>query len=310
MSLAQFGPQHPEGVGFFVSIFFLFHKWQKKTIQEMTSPPPPVPDPCSSFISIATAVDGSGHSIGVTSQGWAYSWNTTHRKNGTSLGQLGRDGNPRMARLIHVQEDDNNNTTGDYVKFQRAYAGGTSDAGHSALLDRQGRLWVFGCDRWQQLGLGSSNAGAVGYTWTALWQEKPKRNDFFFRNVLEKNDSKGKVNIIRDVALGGDHTLILSSNRKDVISFGKGAEGQLGLGSYKPFVSAAAKAKDLCENSSSSSSRRMIAAVCAIRHCSLTLDDNGNVLKKVGKCRDIQKGLEACRRRARDSGLLVCESNK
>ncbi len=129
-------------------------------------------------------------------------------------------------------------------------------------------------------------------------------------NLLKKLDpSLGDTNVemhnpkrwIRDVALGGDHTLVLSSNRKDVISFGKGGEGQLGLSS-KPWVSSPAKSKVL------SSSTPDIAAVCAFRNCSFTLSKEGNIRQHAGKCsfeaKGLQKALELCRRRAISDGLV------
>ena len=106
---------------------------------------------------------------------------------------------------------------------------------------------------------------------------------------------------IRDVALGGDHTVILSSNKKDVIVFGKGGEGQLGLTS-KPWVSSPAKSKVL------SSSDANISAVCAFRNCSMTLNDSGEVMKKAGKCsieiKGMKRALDMCRKRAKETGLL------
>ena len=102
---------------------------------------------------------------------------------------------------------------------------------------------------------------------------------------------------IRDVALGGDHTVVLSRNRRDVLTFGKGGEGQLGLTS-KPWVSSPSKSKVL------SSSKSDIAAVCAFRHCSMTLDDDGQIKNSVGKCSKIKKALELCRKRAAESGLI------
>ena len=102
---------------------------------------------------------------------------------------------------------------------------------------------------------------------------------------------------IRDVSLGGDHTVILSSNKKDVITFGKGGEGQLGLSS-KPWVSSPSKSKVL------SSSKGDISAVCAYRNCSLTLNDEGEVMKTAGKCKGMERMIEACIKRAKDTGLL------
>ena len=95
--------------------------------------------------------------------------------------------------------------------------------------------------------------------------------------------------------------MILSSNRRDVVTFGKGGEGQLGLSS-KPWVSAPAKAKAL------SSSHVDISAVCAYRNCSMTLNESGDILNKAGKCsmeaKGMQKALERCRKRAKETGLI------
>lgn len=76
------------------------------------------------------------------------------------------------------------------------------------------------------------------------------------------------------MGLGSDHTVVFSSNPKDVIVFGKGGEGQLGL-KQKCFLSAPTKSSAL------SSNRFEIGAVCAIEHCSLSLNRDGQVLTKV-----------------------------
>jgi alpha-tubulin suppressor-like RCC1 family protein len=110
---------------------------------------------------------------------------------------------------------------------------------------------------------------------------------------------------IRDVALGADHSVVLSENRKHVYTFGKGGEGQLGF-IGKPFVSAPKKSSQL----SSKSEGEKIAAVCAIQHCSLTLDDHGRVLNKAGKCRfttAMKESLDACIQRAANDGLLCTQ---
>ena len=77
-------------------------------------------------------------------------------------------------------------------------AGGGADAGHSLAVTRHGDTYAWGCDRWQQLGLGSAEAGAVGYTWEGgkLWQTAPRRVEAL-RGVV-------------DVAAGADHSLALA----------------------------------------------------------------------------------------------------
>lgn len=261
-------------------------------------------------VHIATSNDQSSHNIGISSDGKAYTWGKTN-----ALGQLGRPGkknipqhalfsNPQQQTLLPQQKElpmfVNN------IKAIKGFVGGFKDAGHSAILDEQGYLWLSGCDRWQQLGLGSSVAGAAGYTWKngALWQETFQRNNYL-RELMEnhENGHDNDTKRIRDVALGGDHTLVLSENKRDVFAFGKGREGQLGLQAQKPFVSSPIHAKGL------SSKKSDIAAVCAMRHCSFTLDDNGDVLKQSGKCQQwsselMVKTLRMCRERARNDDLI------
>ena len=244
-----------------------------------------------SFVAHAQSQDGSGQSLGLTDDGRVYSWGPKH-----SLGQLGRAANTSCPKkrpcLVRYDSD-------APVQAVAVYAGGFADAGHSAILDQQGQLWMAGCDRWQQLGLGSPSGGAGGYTWLKsgrIYHAQFIRNDFV-TPLLQSYDTAAQI---RDVALGGDHSVVLSSNRRDVITFGKGGEGQLGL-SQKLFLSAPAKSTEL------SSSQGNIAAVCAIENCSLTLDDKGSVLKTAGKCRETQQflnALQSCQRRAGHSHLL------
>lgn len=234
-----------------------------------------------SFVYTATAADAK-HSVGLTADGRLYTWGPTN-----SLGQLGRRGKASEPRYLSSFADRN---------VVRAYVGGFKDSGHTAVLDASGNLYVTGCDRWQQLGLGSPQGGAAGYTWGKVFQTSFQRNDFVLDFLRQHDSSAG----IRDVALGGDHTVVLSSNRRDVFTFGKGAEGQLGL-KEKRFVSAPEKSRIL--------SGQGISAVCAFANCSLTLDAKGQVMEKAGKCRVQQfaQELAACRKRATDFGLFDAE---
>jgi alpha-tubulin suppressor-like RCC1 family protein len=241
------------------------------------------------FVHVASSVDGSQQSVGITATGHVYTWGRSNE-----MGQLGRNTESRKdcKTPSQVKLDD--------VKAVRGFAGGMNESGHTAVLDSSGNLWVAGCDRWQQLGLGSAEGGASGYTWEngRIWRECFTRNDFL-KALMKKRDGS-----IRDVALGGDHTIVLSSNKRDVYAFGKGGEGQLGLVG-KHFVAASVRSTIL------SSSKEEIAAVCAIRNCSLTLDDTGKVLEKAGRCRmteEMMNGLSACINRATRDGLLVRDS--
>jgi len=152
-----------------------------------------------------------------------------------------------------------------------AAAGGSADAGHSLAVTRCGELFAWGCDRWQQLGLGSASAGAVGYTWAGgkLWQTTPRR-------VPALAD-------VVDVAAGDDHSLALTRDGT-VYAWGRGNDGQLGtkcfVGPPRP-VAALSRARG--------GSRRPVA-VAARGACSCALLDDGEVAC-VGACRRVRGAL-------------------
>ena len=104
----------------------------------------------SSFIRTSKAQE-AGHTFGITSNNIANSYCHNSKVCNNELGQLGRSGDvntPLPAALVH----DGNESSAAF-----AYTGGFPSSGHSAILDIRGYLWVTGCDRWQQLGLGSSD---------------------------------------------------------------------------------------------------------------------------------------------------------
>jgi len=255
------------------------------------------------FIHVA---HGQKHSLAIDISGNVYSWGINN-----TFGQLGRPTGKKKSSSSSSSSSIPHSVTlflPPNVKAVRGYVGGLSDSGHSAILDSSGNLWVAGCDRWQQLGLGSSQGGASGYTWGdggKIWRTEFTLNPYVNEVLLKFQTKKQDQHIIRDVALGGDHTLVLSSNQKDVISFGKGGEGQLGLSS-KPFVSAPVRSNQL--SSSSNNEKTKISMVCAVQHCSMTLDENGQLLKKAGKCYNKQNmvtdAIKACIKRGTKDGLL------
>mmetsp|Transcript_6074 Transcript_6074/g.17042 ORF Transcript_6074/g.17042 Transcript_6074/m.17042 type:complete len:343 (-) Transcript_6074:1990-3018(-) len=267
----------------------------------------------SVFVHVA---QGDRHSIGITANGQAYSWGKSN-----ALGQLGRDcgdgGNSSSTTATsstHQPQRAKQPAAIPNLPFavRRAFVsqGGTDskDSGHSAVVDASGtKLWMTGCDRWQQLGLGSAQGGSSGYTWKhgKLWQTQftPSR---YVVELMQKQ--QGGACSIRDVALGGDHTLVLSSNQRDVYAFGKGAEGQLGL-TQKPYVSAPVKSTQLSVSASSNGNK--IAALCAVDACSMTLRANGMIHKQVGKCpargelaANLATGLGRCVAQAENEGLI------
>ena len=298
--------------------------------------------------------EGPRHSLGVAGDGRVYSWGSTRSSN--NLGQLGRDTAKNKKKVTHpgLVEPFNDN----HLKAEKVFVSNSiqKDSGHSAILDKNGRLWMTGCDRWQQLGLGSVNGGSAGYTWKGgrLWQDKFVLSESITTEIQKSQKQMKKIDgdtfshddntrdnsyqtqrmplsatvpSIRDVALGGDHTLVLSSNKKDIFAFGKCGDGQCGF-IGKPYVSAPRRSKLLSSTSSSGSNERhndsssgYIAAVCAIESCSITLDDEGKVIQQVGKCTPtsssasmssssvltssaLSKGIKKCIQNARRRGLI------
>ncbi|CAJ1945938.1 unnamed protein product [Cylindrotheca closterium] len=270
----------------------------------MTPPPYPVDNENSksnngesSFVYIAK---GPRHSIGIDGNGAAYSWGKSN-----AVGQLGRPTNSEDSpkkepcRIVLPIKNANGRIVKAYVSH-----GCDKDTGHSALLIEQTsatasgkqqtqQLWTVGCDRWQQLGLGSSEGGSTGYTWKGgkLWHERFTPS-IHVTDLIAKKDPQARL---VDVALGGDHTLVLANNG-NVYGFGKGGDGQLGLVG-KPFVSAPVKSKTL--------SSPLAKAVCAFRACSVALDENGKSLAKAGTCSSLPSDwLSKCIQTKEKEGLI------
>ena len=191
-------------------------------------------------------------------KGSVYSWAT--KKNGNRFGQLGRQENIKDTS----QKMKPTSATASSF-FVAAAAGGSKDSGHTLVVTREGSVYACGCDRWQQLGLGSTAAGAAGYTWEGgkLWRKEL---------IL----LKGLRNVTK-VAAGDDHSVALLNNG-EVWTFGRGEHGQLGHPG-KPFVMPPTKSVLLSED------RNTICNVRAEGNCTGTFDKNDSLLKHVGRCK-------------------------
>ncbi|KAL3935443.1 MAG: hypothetical protein SGBAC_009040 [Bacillariaceae sp.] len=248
--------------------------------------------------SFAYVAKGPRHSIGIDENGLAYSWGKSN-----AVGQLGRPtnaGENLKKSPCRIPIDANGLIVKAYVSH-----GCDKDTGHSAILIEDDtspagngklpkqELWTVGCDRWQQLGLGSAEGGSTGYTWKGgkLWHERFTPS-VHVTDLMAKKDPQARI---ADVALGGDHTLVLANNG-NVYAFGKGGEGQLGLVG-KPFVSAPIKSKAL--------SSPVTKAVCAFRACSIALDEIGETLGKAGSCSSLPLDwLSKCIQEKEKEGLI------
>ena len=134
------------------------------------------------------------------------------KKSGNRFGQLGRksqkkndDKSPQQVVLpVDVEIQD----------VADVAAGGSKDSGHTLVVTGHGQVYAFGCDRWQQLGLGGNTTNA-GYTWKKgkIWHHQPQL-----------------ISALTDVvavAAGDDHSVALT-RKGEVWTWGRGEHGQLG----------------------------------------------------------------------------------
>ena len=142
------------------------------------------------------------------------------------------------------------------------------------------QVLMFGCDRWQQLGLGSPDAGAAGYTWEKgrIWQTTPRPAR------LGAGDGT-----IRQAACGADHTVALARDGATVYTWGRGEHGQLGR-EARMFVGAPARSSAL-SGGGGGGAGQMIAAVLAVGNCTATCRADGTIIRSVGKCRAVHDEL-------------------
>ena len=186
------------------------------------------------------------HCIEVRHDG-TYVW-ATNSSRGNRFGQLGRS-----SSNSRTTSKESNVDAYDDIKIPRkieitcstAAAGGSKDSGHSLFVDRKGQVYACGCDRWQQLGLGSTEAGAAGYTWTdgKLWQYHPR----LIHALSGKN--------VEAVAAGADHSVALLASG-EVWTWGRGEHGQLGQ-QGKPFVMPPTKSVELSSTSDQQAIRQI-----------------------------------------------------
>ena len=189
-------------------------------------------------------------------EGKAYAW-AKCSKRGNRFGQLCRSSKRNSESSVQQRKE-----IKQLAGIVDVAAGGSKDSGHTLFVDRSGNAFACGCDRWQQLGLGSTGAGAVGYTWQRLWHDTPQ-HIFALKDVVS-------------VAAGDDHSMALLENG-EVWTWGRGEHGQLGQ-KGKPFVMPPTKSPIL----SNSSSKKIIKAE---GNCSATfLAVDGTLLKHVGHC--------------------------
>jgi alpha-tubulin suppressor-like RCC1 family protein len=205
--------------------------------------------------------------------GIGYIW-ATNSKRGNRFGQLGRRSNSRTTKQCDNEYDDIKIPQKIDIPCAVAAAGGSKDSGHTLLVDKNGQVFAWGCDRWQQLGLGSTKAGAAGYTWKEgkLWQYYPQ-----IVSALS-----GQVAVA--VAAGADHSVALLESG-EVWTWGRGEHGQLGQ-QGKPFVLPPTKSDALSSgpNVGTVRSIRAEANCTGIFGGKMNSDGTRTLLKSVGRC--------------------------
>ena len=184
------------------------------------------------------------------------SWGT--RSRGNRFGQLGRGRNCQLtAALVERLADD---------EVVHVAAGGGAEAGHSAAVTVTGDVFTWGCDRWQQLGVGEWMSG----------------------KMYHATPQKARVSGIAKIACGDDHTIALSRDGATVFTWGRGEHGQLGRGATV-FVGVPERSELLSSSRTGGASK--IAHVVAVANCSATVGADGQILKTAGKCGAVQERL-------------------
>jgi alpha-tubulin suppressor-like RCC1 family protein len=196
-------------------------------------------------------------------------------KTGNRFGQLGRGFVGGAIEEVAKRKSIDSALTKAPILWAQAAAGGNKDSGHTAAVTSDGQVYTFGCDRWQQLGLGAAAAGSVGYAWQdgKIWQTLPS----LVTALTER---------IHMVACGDDHTVALAHDGRSVYTWGRGEHGQLGH-RRKMFVNAPARSALL----SADSNGQPLDGVLARGNCTAAYRQ-GKVVQVVGKCAKVMADLE------------------
>ena len=203
---------------------------------------------------------GTSHCMALSRAGEVFSWATGRDSN--RFGQLGWGTTASDVDLYSPRR----------VELPRGASATAVAAGacHSAIIDEDKRLWIFGSDRWLQLGQDK--------IWT--------KGAIVRRTPVPVGGDVGAVAVV-GVACGEDHTLALDE-QGTVWAWGKGGEGQLYGASDRPFTAPPKPSKVL-------TSREGAAAIAAAGHCSCAKSRAGaGAVSCTGKCSQRAKELIAC----------------
>jgi len=200
---------------------------------------------------------GLAHCIALSRAGEVFSWATG--REGHRFGQLGWGKAAGSSELYTPRS----------VELPARATAVAAGACHSAVIDEQRRLWVFGSDRWFQLG-----------------QNKPwSRGSIVQRAPVRVGGGAGAALVV-GVACGEDHTLALDDEGR-VWAWGRGEHGQLFGAADRQFTAPP-------KPSSVLTGREGAVAVAAAGHCSCSRLVGGATPRCTGKCSQRARQLLLC----------------
>ena len=201
---------------------------------------------------------GLDHCIALGRAGEVFSWATG--RDGHRFGQLGWGKAGGSSELYTPRR----------VELPAKATAVAAGACHSAVIDEQRQLWLFGSDRWFQLG-----------------QNKPwSRGAVVQRAPVRVGGGAGATPVV-GVACGEDHTLALD-DKGQVWAWGRGEHGQLFGAAGKHFTAPP-------QRSSRLTGREGAVAVAAAGHCSCSrLVGTSPVPRCTGKCSERARQLLLC----------------
>ena len=200
------------------------------------------------------AACGKHHCVYADALGAAFSWARDHKA--VRFGALGwgRD----REKSVEIQQAQRMAVPSSASAIVEVAAG---DA-HTALVDKDGALFMCGSDRWLQLG--QDAFWSKGH----VWQREP---------TLVASLQRNGVKVV-SAACGADHTLALDTEGR-VWGFGYGEHGQLFGDGQRPFTSPPTISAALSLLSDGGA-----AKVWAHGHCSCALGRVSGLWKCYGKC--------------------------
>ena len=200
---------------------------------------------------------GLDHCIALGLAGEVFSWATG--REGHRFGQLGWGKANGSSELYTPRR----------VELPALATAVAAGACHSAVIDEQRQLWVFGSDRWFQLG-----------------QNKPwSRGSIVQRAPVRVGGGAGATPVV-GVACGEDHTLALD-DKAQVWAWGRGEHGQLFGAAGRQFTAPPTR-------SSALTGREGAAAVAAAGHCSCSRLVGSAAPRCTGKCSERARQLLLC----------------